>query len=109
MKSTNSNLTVRVLTLAVQGALAAMAMMPVAAIADDAEVKALTEPTNYVEVGVTNVSKDSDKFGEYNGLHQSGVYGVGNLDIRGGDAYGDIGGTTRWDMYGKDLGTTSRE
>ncbi|MFI4940418.1 MAG: MtrB/PioB family decaheme-associated outer membrane protein, partial [Burkholderiales bacterium] len=63
--------------------------------------------TSFVELGATNVSNGSDKFGEYNGLNQSGVYGVGNLDVRGGDGYN--GGTTRWDVYGKDLGTTSRE
>lgn len=98
-----------VLALAVQGALAAMAMMPMIASADDnADLKALTQPNSFVEIGATNVSNGSDKFGEYNGLNKSGVYGIGNLDVRGGDAYTDKG-NTRWEVYGKDLGTTSRE
>lgn len=110
MKSTNKYFTVSVLALAVQGALAAMAAMPMIAMADDnADLKALTQPTSFVEVGASNVSNGSDKFGEYNGLEKSGVSLIGNLDVRGGDGYGDKGGTTRWDVYGKDLGTTSRE
>ena len=54
------------------------------------------------------VSKDSSKFGEYNGLTDSGGYLLGNFDLRGGNGYGLGDGTTRWRLNGTDLGTTSR-
>jgi MtrB/PioB family decaheme-associated outer membrane protein len=100
---------------AVPGALLlALALaLPVAAFADggNPEVLALTQPANYVEIGALNVSDDSAKFGEYNGLDQSGVYAIGNFDFRGGDAYRSFDGgkgTSRWQIRGTDLGTTSR-
>ncbi len=109
MKTNNENMRVSVLTLAVQGALIVMFTLPLVAHAEDAvddETIALTHPTNSVEVGATYVSKDSAKFGEYNGLDESGLYGIANLNLRGGNAYD--GGATRWEVKGLDLGTTSR-
>lgn len=112
MKTHNQEMKVSVLALAVQGALAAMFALPLsahAANAVDDEAAALKRPTNSVEIGVANVSKDSAKFGEYNGLNKSGAEFVGNVSVRGGDAYDGGDGTLRWGISGTDLGTTSRE
>ena len=110
MKAKTGKLAVSVLTLAVQGAFASMAALPVSAVAQDEEdAAALTNPTNYVEIGVSNTDKSSAKFGEYNGLNKSGVDLIGNFDVKGGDAYGAGDGTMRWGVNGTDLGTTSRE
>lgn len=104
---------ISVLGLAVQGALAAMFAMPMVAYAADSvsedEVAVIRRPTNFVEIGVENTSKDSAKFGEYNGLNKSGADLVGNFSVRGGDAYEGGDGTMRWGVNGTDLGTTSRE
>jgi MtrB/PioB family decaheme-associated outer membrane protein len=110
MKSGKRNLSVKLITLAVQGSLAAMAVAPLAAMAQEEEpdVASLTNPTNTVEVGIGATTKDSNKFGEYNGLNKKGAYGVGNVDIRGGDSYGENLGISRWSVTGDDLGTTSR-
>jgi MtrB/PioB family decaheme-associated outer membrane protein len=112
MKTNDELFVVSKLTLAVQGALMVMLAMPLVAKAEDEDVAALTHPANSVEVGAESVSQDSDKFGEYNGLNKKGAYGVGNFNVRGGDAYnshdgGD--GIGRWEIKGTDLGTTSRE
>lgn len=112
MKSTNRKLAIKVLALAVQGALAAMAAAPLAAYAQSDEgedVATLTNPTNTVEIGVANVAKDSTKFGEYNGMNKKGPYLIGNVDAKGGDSYGMNSGTRRWSVNVTDLGTTSRE
>jgi len=113
MNTSNENFPLQRLTLAVQGALVALSVVPLAAIADDDfEVVNLTRPTNSIEIGVESVSQDSAKFGEYNGLNKSGVAPIGNFSVRGGDAYDSFdGGTgvTRWEATGSDLGTTSRE
>ena len=109
MKTRNENLAVTALSLAVQGALVAMCAMPLAASAQDADTAALTQPTNYVEIGAESVSKDSAKFGEYNGLNKSDGYLIGNFGLKGGDGYGMGPGTTRWSITGTDLGTDSRE
>lgn len=111
MKTRNENMKISVSTLAVQGALAAMLALPLVAHAADAaddEADALKRPTNSVEIGVANVSRDSAKFGEYNGLNDSGASFIGNFDIRGGNAYDGGDGTMRWGVSGSDLGTTSR-
>ncbi len=112
MKTTKEIFKVSRLTLAVQGALMVMLAIPLGAYAEDEDVAALTHPTNTVEVGVGSTSKDSAKFGEYNGLDKKGANLIGDFKVRGGDAYnshdgGD--GITRWQFSGVDLGTTSRE
>ena len=96
----------RVLALAVPGALAAVFAMP--ARADETAPTALTLPTSTVEIGGLYTTRDSAKFGEYTGQNKSGAYGIGNFSIRGGDAYGDGNGTTRWSLTGSDIGLTSR-
>lgn len=70
-------------------------------------VAELTQPHSVVEIGVGNVSDDSFKFGEYNGLQEQGTYGVGGLDLAGGGAY-DSEDTTRWRLRGTDLGLETR-
>ena len=112
MKTNNENMKNNILALAVQSALIAMCAMPLAthaADAADAETLALTHPANSIEMGATNVSRDSAKFGEYNGLDENGVYGIANINLGGGSAYDGGDGTTRWQVKGVDLGTTSRE
>ena len=109
MKTNKEFLAVSTLTLAVQGALLAMFVMPPLAFAADDEVTALTQPTNSIEIGVGNTSADSAKFGEYTGLNKSGSNLIGNFNLRGGDAYKQEGGINRWEIKGNDLGTTSRE
>jgi len=117
MKTINQSFTMDVLNVAVQGALAAMLAMPLMAMAEDAasagdasnaEAAELKRPSNFVEIGAMNVTHESAKFGEYNGLNDARVYGVGNFDIRGGTAYEGNDGTVRWQAKGIDLGTTSR-
>lgn len=66
-----------------------------------------TKPSNSVGFGVGGVSGSSWKFGEYNGLENSGPFGIGNFDVRGGSAY-DSADTWRWQMRGRDLGLETR-
>ncbi|NOS96257.1 MAG: MtrB/PioB family decaheme-associated outer membrane protein [Methylotenera sp.] len=111
MKTGNEKMKVRILALAVQSALFAMFAFPLTTYAEDAandEAAALKRPTNTVELGVTGVFDSSSKFGEYNGLKKSDPYGIGNFDIRGGNAYDGGDGTYRWGVKGVDLGTSSR-
>jgi MtrB/PioB family decaheme-associated outer membrane protein len=110
MKTIQVNLSLSVLALAVQSALAAMVMTPLAAMADDTVTAAdQTNPTNTIEIGGVYTSKDSAKFGEYNGLNKKGTDLNANLSLKGGDAYGQGAGTNYWSVTGTDLGTTSRE
>jgi MtrB/PioB family decaheme-associated outer membrane protein len=106
MKTRNGKMKVRALALAVEGVLVAMYAMP--AHADDAGAAALKLPANFVELGASYTPRDSAKFGEYTGMNKSGGYAIGNFSVRGGDAYGDGNGTTRWALTGSDLGLTSR-
>lgn len=109
MKTNKRN---NILALAVQSALLVMFALPMIAVAEgsvDEETAALTHPTNSVEVGASNMSRDSAKFGEYNGLDKSGAYGIANINLRGGKAYDDSDSVMRWQIRAIDLGTTSRE
>jgi MtrB/PioB family decaheme-associated outer membrane protein len=110
MKTNNTRR--NIIALAVQSALLAMFSLPMIAEAEgvvDEDAAALTHPTNSVEFGVSNVSKDSAKFGEYNGQDKSGAYGIANINLRGGSAYDDSDSVMRWQIKATDLGTTSRE
>lgn len=91
---------------AVQGALLILAGMG-AARADEAEVKALVEPTSSVEVGVTATSSENRKFGEYNGLTTRDT-AIGNFLLRGGSGTDSEGGVGRFQLRGLDLGTHAR-
>src|SRR5487761_1972036 len=111
MKANKRNLAVSLIALAVQGALAAMALTPMMAFAEGQEdVDALTKPINFVEIGAANTARGSYKYGEYSGmgLHPSGADILGNFSIRGGDSYGMDSGLMRWGIEGTDLGLTSR-
>jgi len=108
MKSQIKNMRLNVLSLAVHAAVAAMFAMPMTVQAEEDEVAALTQPENTIEFGALYISESSAKFGEYTGLNDSGVEALGNLKIRGGDAYGGGDGTMRWGLSGTDLGLTSR-
>lgn len=111
MKTGEGNVAVSAMALAVRGALLAMCAAPMVAAAQDpanADVRSLTVPTSTIEVGGLYVSKDSTKFGEFNGLNKKGGYLIGNVDARGGKGYG-LGATgERWRIFGNDLGTNSR-
>jgi len=78
--------------------------------ADEQEEAALKQPTNTVEIGVTNLSQDSAKFGEYGGPTKSGSIYNGNINIRGGKGYSknEDGETNRWSITGDNLGLKSR-
>ncbi len=111
MKASKRNLAVSLVTLAVQGALAAMAVMPALTLAEGQEdIDALTKPINFVEIGAANTARGAYKYGEYSGmgLHPSGADILGNFSVRGGDSYGMESGTMRWGIEGSDLGLTSR-
>jgi MtrB/PioB family decaheme-associated outer membrane protein len=98
--------------LAIHSSLAVMCLASGAALAQDAgndDLNALLYPLNYFDIGATAVDSSSTKFGEYNGLNDSGVYLLGNFNVRGGDAYGMGSGTTRLEASGNNLGTTSRD
>lgn len=99
----------RPLVVAIQAGLAALALGPLAVhAADDADVTALTKPTNWIQVGIGDNSKAAPKFGEYSGLTNDGTDFIGSFLLRGGDAWGQGNGTMKWLVRGTDLGTTSR-
>jgi MtrB/PioB family decaheme-associated outer membrane protein len=102
----------RLSVLAVRGAFLALAFASLAHAADkeaeDPAVAELTRPASQVEVGLVNVDRSSAKFGEYNGLGKSGVYGIGNVDLHGGGAY-DSNDATRWNVRGNNLGLENRD
>jgi MtrB/PioB family decaheme-associated outer membrane protein len=106
MRTRNEKMKARALAVAVQGALLAMAAVP--AHAEEPEIAELKMPTNFVEIGAADVSRNSAKFGEYTGMNKSGGDPVVNFGVRGGDAYGDRNGTRRWSISGTDLGLTCR-
>jgi len=112
MRTSNEYMKNNILALAVQGALIAMFTLPMIAQAEEVvvdEASALTHPTNSVEMGVTSVSRESAKYGEYNGLDESRVYGIANINLQGGSGYDQGDSNIRWQLKGVDLGTTSRE
>jgi MtrB/PioB family decaheme-associated outer membrane protein len=73
---------------------------------DPEEVKNITCPKSFIDLGGQYLSKGAPKFGEYNGMTHSGGYGIGNFNFaRGGCERAD---TTHWRVFGYNLGTTSR-
>jgi MtrB/PioB family decaheme-associated outer membrane protein len=127
MKTKLNRFAVRISVAAVHGALVSMALMPVAASAQDVSVADLATPTNTAQLGViyvdpsnhdsrsgnnttrsnSNGNNTSYKFGEYNGLEKKGAYGDINIDLRGGGAY-DSENATRYRVIGTDLGLETR-
>ncbi len=104
MKVQRHNLRLSTIAVAVSGVLFSLT-----AKADDLEIKALTQPTNAVEVGVITPSKTSAKFGEYNGLNTSASRLIGGINLRGGTAYSnnEMGGLERWSLQATDVGLSS--
>lgn len=72
-----------------------------------ATVPGQTSPQKKAQVGIGGVSDSSFKFGEYNGLENSGPFAIGNFDIRGGGAY-DSTDTWRWRFQGSNVGLENR-
>ena len=103
MKNHGRNFHLSALALAVSTVLVQSAVR-----AEDDEVAAAKTPVNTLELGVSNTSNSSARFGEYNGLNKSGAALVGNFSLRGGDAYGGRGGASQFSLYGSDLGLSSR-
>jgi MtrB/PioB family decaheme-associated outer membrane protein len=66
-----------------------------------------TTPEKKIQFGVGGLNGSSFKFGEYNGLGNSGPFGIGNFDIRGGGAYEGID-TYRWRFLGSNVGLQDR-
>ena len=99
------NLRVSAISLAV-----ASLFMATAAMADEEEVKALTQPKSSVVVEAISVDQSSATFGEYNGLNRAGGYVNGGFVVKQGDAYtgNEQGDTSRWSVYGDNLGLTTR-
>ncbi len=108
MKTNRQVFALRACAVAVQGAVLALALGQAARAADEEpSVQQLTTPTSTIEAGASVSTKDSYKFGEYNGLESSGIHAVGNIDLRGGGSY-DSTDATRWRITGTDLGSQSR-
>ena len=80
---------------------------PGAAVPEATTAAAQTTPAKRIQFGVGGVSASSFKFGEYNGLQNSGPFGIGNLDLRGGAAY-DSKDTWWWRLQGSNLGLETR-
>lgn len=98
---------------AVRGALIAIVLMlavldgfQVNAVAQNSEASQ-TAPEKRVEAGVGVVSDNSFKFGEYNGLHNQGPFGLSNFDLRGGASYSSDS-TWRWCLRGTNIGLETR-
>jgi MtrB/PioB family decaheme-associated outer membrane protein len=100
------------ISVAVRSALLLMCLSPVLAAAQAVdmsdEVKELVYPTSFFELGALVIDQSSTKYGEYNGLNESGPYVLANFEVHGGSGYGMGDGTTRVDASGTDLGTNSR-
>ena len=76
--------------------------------AEESDLTELTQqPKSKIEAGVGGVTDSNWKFGQYNGLNNSGAYGIGTIDIRGGGAY-DSDDATRWRITGNNIGLESR-
>jgi len=111
MKIRNNEMKVSIMALAIRCALLATTTLPFGAYAlADEDTDALTKPTNTVNFGALYADQSSARFGQYNGLNNQGAYGLGGLDIRGGNGYDQNSGSgLRWKLGGSNLGTTSRE
>ncbi len=111
MKTNRQEYALRVSVAAVRSAALALALMQGAHAQDaggEGNASELTTPKKTVEVGAGWVSRDSAKFGEYNGLENKGVYGIGNLDLRGGGSF-DSNDPSRWRLSGHNLGLDTRD
>ena len=86
--TTNTNgFITRATVVARRGALIAMALAASTGLAAAQSAQDLTKPTSTTEIGAGGVSDGSYKAGEYNGLENKGLFGIGNIDWRGGSAF----------------------
>jgi MtrB/PioB family decaheme-associated outer membrane protein len=111
MKTHGQRFAVSAVSLAVRSALLLICAAPSLALAQQVmsdEVKELVYPTSWFDLGALAVDKSSTKFGEYNGLNDSGPYVLADFSVKGGSAYGMGDGTTRVEATGTNLGTSSR-
>lgn len=69
------------------------------------EVTRASKPESTVTVGVGSVSRDNQRFGQYSGLVDSGVYGLFDVTLVNRD---DATGTT-FTFTGRDLGLSTRD
>ena len=104
MKVQSHQVRLSAIALAVSGML-----LGLSAAADEAEIKALTQPANTYDLTVLAPSASSAKFGEYNGLNSSATKLTGGLSLRGGSAYAnnEQGGLSRWSILARDIGLSS--
>jgi len=110
MKQRDHRLANLLVTAAVRSALAATIALPsvvIAQSAEDDDVKALTQPLNFLQAGAEFNSAASDKFGEYNGLYRKGPTFIGDVRLAGGDAYAGGPGTSRYMLNASDVGNSS--
>lgn len=107
MNTHQTSFTLRVTVIAARSGLVAMVAAAGVAHAADAAVTELTTPANVIELGVANVGRASYKAQEFTGVRDKGAYLIGNVDLRGGDAY-DSGQAFRWRLAGRDLGLDRR-
>ena len=109
MKSMKPALSAKPLVIALQSALATLAVLSLTTVARaDDDVARLTNPTNSIEIGGAYTDSSSYQFGQYNGLAKSGVSLIGNVNLRGGNAYGQKPGTMLWSLKGTNLGLSDR-
>lgn len=81
-----------------------VAFGPVQAAEDD-DIAQLTKPESSIEAGIGYVNKDNQRFGQYNGLKNDGVYGLLDVNVVQRD---DATGT--WLKFsGRNLGLDNRE
>jgi MtrB/PioB family decaheme-associated outer membrane protein len=95
---------IRVLLAAFCGAAATILVLPAAHAADG---DSPTKPSSWIDLGFLGDSQLSPKFGDYTGLRDSGAYGIGDFDLRGGAKY-DSDSTRRWRLTGSNLFLDSR-
>lgn len=86
-------------------ATALLAVCGPAQAAEDDDLAQLTKPESSVEMGIGHVSSDNQRFGQYNGSKNDGVYGLLDLNlVRRDDASG-----TWLKLTGRNLGLDNRE
>ena len=83
----------------------AAALAASAALAQEEDITALTQPSSTVSVGGGYVSDDNRRFGQHTGMTDRGLYGLVDFSVlRRDDASG------RWlDFSGRNLGLDSRQ
>lgn len=84
---------------------AVLAALPALAADVDEDVKALITPSSEVSVGLGNVSNNNGRFGQYDGLNESGLYGLIDFNV-----IKRMDSTGTWiKLRGRNLGLDSRE